>query len=157
MSYPRQSLLTSGTMPDNPSTSLSRRALLSASGCVVASVSGCSAVSSNTPMLRIHIYNQTDDRYRLTIRLYRVENAHDRSEARVFQDRLEVEPQGVTKREAVAEADRYLFRYNVDRLVEGDPLETAHDHAHIYPSTDGEPDSVAFDIVESGVLKKRIR
>lgn len=144
-------------MSGTPATPISRRALISLGGCSLVPVTGCSAVLSETPMLDLLIYNQTDSHYVVTVRLYRVATAENRNEARVFQARMEVEPQGVVKRDAVAESDRYLLRYDVDRLVEGDPLETANDHAHIYPSADGDSDSVAFDIVGSGDLKKRIR
>lgn len=144
-------------MPDNPSTSTSRRSVMAVGVCSLVSVAGCAGLASDVPMLDLLVYNQTDSRYIVTIRVYREEGDRARSEARVFQSQIEVEPQGVARREAVAESQQYLIRYDVDRIVDGDPLETDHDHAHVYPSSDSENDSVAFDIVDAGELKKRIQ
>lgn len=144
-------------MTDEPSTTASRRAVLAAGVCSLAPGTGCIGLGSDPPMLDIIVYNQTDSQYTVTMKLYRVGNDQTRSEALAFQSEFEIEPQGVAKREQVAENDRHLLRYDVDRIVENDPLETDHDHAHLYPTSDSETNSVAFDIVGSGELKKRIQ
>ena len=135
-------------MADEPSTH-SRRAVIAAGICSVASVSGCSILESDPPMLDVVFINNTDSRFVITVHLLASEDGHSNREV------IDVEPQEELRREDIAESQQYLIEYDVDKLVDGDPLQTDHDHAHFYPTDGGDDPSVAFDIVGSGTLNKR--
>jgi len=102
-------------------------------------------------MLNLIFFNNTDSRYEITVHLLSSEK-----EARTFSERIEIEPQEEVRREDIAESQQYVIEYDVDKIVSGDPLQTDHDHAHFIPTDDGDNPGVAFDIVGSGTLNKRV-
>lgn len=141
-------------MTDEPSTH-SRRTVLIAGICSITSVSGCSMLEPESPMLDIVVFNNTDSRFVITIYLFASGEDHSDSDSRT-QSTIEIEPQEEIRRENITESQQYLIEYDVDKIVDGDPLQTDHDHAHFYPTDGGENPSVTFDIVDSGNLNKRI-
>jgi hypothetical protein len=107
-------------------------------------------LKSDPPMLDIVFFNYTDSRFEITIHLLASGDGHSNGEI------IEIEPREEVRREDIAESQQYLIRYDVDKIVNGDPLQTDHDHVHFYPTESGDNPGVAFDIVGSGTLNKRI-
>lgn len=140
-------------MVGKPSTH-SRRSVLVAGICSITSLSGCSMLEPESPMLDIVFFNNTDNRFVITVYLFASGEDHSNSDGRTFST-IEIEPQEEVRRDDIAKSQQYLIEYDVDKIVDGDPLQTDHGHAHFYPTDDGENPSVAFDIVDSGVLNKR--
>lgn len=143
-------------MAGDSSIAASRRTVIAATVCSLVPVAGCSALESDPPMLDLVVFNYTDSPFTVTIELFRSGNNQTRNEAKAFASTIDVEPGGETRLEDAVENDQYLIEYDVDRIVEGDPLETDRDHTHFYPTGDGENNSIAFDIVRSGKMNKRI-
>ena len=141
-------------MSDEPSTH-SRRAVMAAGLCSVASVPGCSILESDPSMLDIVFINNTDSGFTITVHLLASGDGNSNGEGRAFSASIDIEPQEELRREEIAESQQYLIEYDVDKIVDGDPLQTDHDHAHFYPTDGGDNPSVAFDIVGSGTLNKR--
>lgn len=139
-------------MTDRPSIFASRRAVLGTSVGSIASLAGCSALTSRPAMLDITLFNQTDSPYTVEMSLFRVENDLSRSEARTYSASIDVEPQGEARREGVAESRQYLLRYD---LFRDDSTRTDEDHVHVYPTADEEPGNLTFDIRSPGVLARR--
>ena len=137
------------------SSTHSRRAVIAAGICSIASVSGCSLLESDPPLLDIVFFNNTDSRFVITVSLLASGNGRSNGEVRTFSESIEIEPQEEVRREDIAESQQYLIEYDVDKIVDGDPLQTDHDHSHFYPTDGGDNPSVAFDIVGSGSLNKR--
>lgn len=142
-------------MGKKPSTH-SRRSVIAAGICSVASVAGCSRLEANPSMLDIVFINNTDSRFVITVHLFPSEEGNPNGIGESFSDPVTVEPQEEVRRKDIAERQQYLIEYDVDKIVDGDPLQTDHGHAHFYPTEGGENPSIAFDIVDSGVLNKRI-
>lgn len=142
-------------MVDDPST-YSRRTVAAAVVCSLVSVPGCSMLESDSPGLDIVFINNTDSRFIITVHLFASRDDHSDGELDTFSAPIEIDPQGEVRREDIAESQQYLIEYDVDKIVDGDPLQTDHGHAHFYPTDDGDNPSVAFDIVGSGTLNKRI-
>lgn len=140
-------------MADEPSTH-SRRTVLVAGICSTTSLSGCSMLEPESTMLDMVVFNNTDSQFVITIYLFASGEDHSNSDSRTFST-IEIEPQEEVRREDIVESQQYLIEYDVDKIVDGDPLQTDHGHAHFYPTEGGENPSVAFDIVDSGVLNKR--
>lgn len=134
----------------------SRRAVIAAGVCSVASVAGCSMLESARPMLDIVFINNTDNRFVITVHLFASGDEQPDGAVRTFSAPIEIESQEQIRREEIAESQQYLIEYDVDKIVDGDPLQTDHDHAHFYPAAGGDNPSVAFDIVGSGTLNKRM-
>lgn len=141
-------------MADEPSTH-SRRAVIAAGICTVASVPGCTLLASDPPMLDIVFINNTDNRFVITVHLLASGDGHSNEEGRTFSASIEIEPQEELRREDIATSQQYLLEYDVDKIVNGDPLQTDHGHAHFRPTDGGDNPSIAFDIVGSGILNKR--
>lgn len=141
-------------MVGKPSTH-SRRSVLVAGICSITSLSGCSMLERESPMLDVVFFNNTDNRFVIKIYLFARGEDHSNSDGRTFSI-IDIEPQEEFRRENIAESQQYLIEYDVDKIVEGDPLQTDHGHAHFYPTDGGENPCVAFDIVDSGVLNKRV-
>lgn len=142
-------------MPDEPSTH-SRRTVIAAGICSVASVPGCSVLDSDPPMLDLAIFNNTDSRYAVTVYLFADGEEQANEDSRTFSASIEIDPQETVRREDIAESQRYLVEYDLDKIVDGDPLQTDRDHAHFYPTDGGDSPCVAFDIVASGTLHPRV-
>jgi len=114
-------------------------------------------LESDSTMLDVVVFNNTDSRFVITLHLVASGEGHSHSDSRTFYTTIEIGPQEELRREDIAESQQYLIEYDVDKIVDGDPLRTDHDHVHFYPTDGGENHSVAFDIVDSGVLNKRAR
>ena len=128
-----------------------RRALLAATG-VLTSLAGCAAFSSSPGPLEITLFNHDDSPYDVYFELFRVGEDLARSEARVADPRIHVEPDGDVTRENVAEARPSVVRYGVYR---NDNFRTDQDHMHYYPDGDAENHYIAFDVDEEGTLSYR--
>jgi hypothetical protein len=142
-------------MLDEPSTH-SRRTVVAAVVALLVSVPGCSILESDPPGLDIVFINNTDSRFMITVHLRANGDGHSEGELETFSAPIEIGPQEEVRREDIAESQQYLIEYDVDKIVDGDPLQTDHDHAHFYPTEGGDNPSIAFDIVGSGTLSKRI-
>lgn len=128
-----------------------RRFLQLTGGAVAAGLAGCSTLSAQTGTLDLTLYNQTDQRYTVEMSLFRADGDRSRSEARVFSEGLDVEPDAEVRREAVADVRAYLVRYDV---FDTDGVQTDGDHVHYLPDDDGD-DGLAFDIRLPGELDRR--
>lgn len=102
-------------------------------------------------MLGLSVFSHTDTPYTIEISLFRSGDGASRSEARVYDASIDVEPQGQARRTEIAEARPYLVRYSV---YEDDRRLTDEDHVHYYPPDDGD-DDLAFDLDSSGILTRR--
>lgn len=134
----------------------SRRTVLATGICSVVSLSGCSMLKTEPPMLDIVVFNNTDSRFVVTVYLTASGENQSNNDGRMVSTPIKIGPQEEVRREEFAETQQYLIEYDVDKIVDGDPLQTDHDHAHFYPTDGGENPSVTFDIVDSGNLNKRI-
>lgn len=103
-------------------------------------------------MLSLAVINHADSPYTVEMTLLRSDEDSSRSEARVFSESVEVEPNSQAVREDVAEAQPYIIGYSA--FKDDDSL-TDQDHIHYYPADDGEDATQAFDIDSSGVLTRR--
>lgn len=112
-------------------------------------------LESDPPMLDIVFINNTNSQFVITVHLLASEDGHSNEEGGTFSAPIDIEPQEEVRREDIVESQQYLIEYDVDKIVNGDPLQTDHDHAHFYPTDGGDNPSVAFDIVDSGTLNKR--
>ena len=133
----------------------SRRSVIAAGICSVASA-GCSRLEANPSMLDIVFINNTDRRFVITVHLSASEEGNPNDMGERFSEPITVEPQEEVRRKDIAESQQYLIEYDVDKIVDGDPLQTDHGHAHFYPTEGGENPQVAFDIVDSGKVNKRV-
>lgn len=129
---------------------MKRRSVLLGTPAVVTGLAGCSVLSS--PSLTINVVNHADNPYTIELNLFKRGDDVSRSEARVYDTSIDVEPQGQTQRENVVEARPYLVRYSV---YENNRRPTDEDHVHYYPSESGDDESLTFDIDSSGVLTRR--
>jgi hypothetical protein len=112
-------------------------------------------LESDPPMLDIVFINNTDSRFIITVHLLASGGGQSNGEVKTFSAPIEIEPQEEVRREDVAESQQYLIEYDVDKIVNGDPLQTDRDHDHFSPTDGKDNPSVAFDIVGSGTLNKR--
>lgn len=103
-------------------------------------------------MLSLAVINHSDSPYTVKMTLLRSDEDASRSEARVFSEPIEVEPNSQTVREDVAEVQPYIIEYSA---YEDDDSLTDQDHVHYYPADDGEDATQAFDIDPAGVLTRR--
>lgn len=115
-------------------------------------VAGCSEVFSDTSMLSLAVINHSDSLYTVEVALLQNDEESTRSEARVFSEPIEVEPNSQTVREDVAAVQPYIIEYSA---YEDDTSLTDQDHVHYYPADESEDDTQAFDIDSSGVLTWR--
>ena len=131
---------------------VSRRTVLTAGTVTVASVAGCSALSSESATLDLTLFNHVDARYTVYVSLYRSDDDLSQSDARVYSERIDVEPEGEARRASVVETRRYLVRYDV---FDDDGRLTDKDHVHYYPPDDGDDDEITFDIHPPGDMTRR--
>jgi hypothetical protein len=129
-----------------------RRDVLFGTTPLFAGVAGCSGLLSDSSMLSLAIFNHSDNPYTVEMTLLRSDEDASRSEARVFSESIDVEPDGQTVREDVAEVQPYIIEYG---LYEDNSVLTDQDHVHYFPADENEDDSQAFDIDPSGVLTRR--
>lgn len=127
-----------------------RRALL-ALPLVVTGLAGCSQLQPASAELDLAIFNQTDTPYTVELSIYEAIDGGDRSEARLFAERIDVAADGNAEREDVAESQQMIVHYDV--FEENSKL-TDQDHVHYYPPDGGDHD-IAFDLGEPGVLTRR--
>lgn len=128
-----------------------RHALLATTGAL-ASLAGCSALSSDAAMLDLSVFNHADSPYTVYVELARPGGDQSKSEAVVYDARFELPPGGGESREEVVEKRAYIARYDA---YEDDNFRTDQDHFHYYPEN-GEGDHfIAFDIDEEGALTHR--
>lgn len=119
---------------------------------MAAGLSGCSALSSRSTTLNLTVFNQTDTPYTIELTFFQSGGDSSRSNARVYSESIDVEPEAKAQRDAVATARRYLIQYSV---YENNRRQTDQDHVHYYPVNDREEDTVIFDIHAPGVLTRR--
>ena len=132
---------------------MKRRCALSLGGSLLlTTVAGCSALRSNPSQLNMTLFNKADSPYTIEMSLFGIGDNQPRSEARAYSESIDVEPGGKAEREHVAEARRYLIRYEA---YESNSHLTDEDHVHFYPSGNEGDDSVSFDIHSPGVLTRR--
>lgn len=129
---------------------MKRRHFVVGTASILPGLSGCSGLSSESQMLNLVLFNQTEVYYAVQVRLFRDTDDSTRSEARAFSDLLHVDPGGQTEREDIAEAEPYVIDYSV---YEENSKLTDQRHFHYYP-TDGE-EGQTFDIRSPGVLTRR--
>lgn len=139
-------------MADEPSPVASRRTVLATGAVSIASVAGCSTLTSSPPMLDLAVFNQTEHPYTVALRLLRVGSDHARNEARAYASTIDIAPQGETRQTDVAEARQYLVEYD---LFRNDSERTEADHVHFYPTEGTENDTLTFDIRSPGVMTER--
>lgn len=139
-------------MSDWPPLHTSRRAVLATGAVSIASVAGCSALSSGSATLDLTLYNHVDSPYTVEMSLYQVNDDLSRSDARAYSESIDVEPEGEARRENVTEVQQYLVRYEV---YEHNSRLTDEDHVHYYPASGGNDDWIAFDIHSPGVMTRR--
>ncbi len=131
---------------------MKRRTLLLGTPAIVTGLAGCSALSSPSSMLTVTVVSHAENPYTVELTLFRRSADISRSEARVYDASIDVEPQGQAQRTGVAEARPYLVRYSV---YENNRKLTDEDHIHYYPPDNGGDDSLTFDIDSIGVLTRR--
>ena len=129
-----------------------RRELLLGTAAVLAGGSGCSALSSRPSSLSVVFFNQDDSSYTIELDVFETDG-ESRSEARQYSGSIDVAPDGRTRVEDVAEMGSYLVRYG---LYEGNSRLTDEDHVHYYPPDDGESETLAFNIEQTGELTRRV-
>jgi hypothetical protein len=103
-------------------------------------------------MLSLTIFNTSESPYAIEMGIFRSDQNSSRSEARVYSERIDVEPDSQTVREDVAEVQSYIIEYG---LYEDNSFLTDQDHVHYYPGDEDESGSLAFNIEPSGVLIRR--
>lgn len=127
-----------------------RQTLLGTTGLLFGAA-GCST-RTRSQMVDIVLFNQTDTPYTVELAVFESGDSAPRSEARVFDATIAVDPQGTARRDAVAEARQYLVRYE---LYEDNSRLRDEDHVHYYPTdTDGD-DELSFDVQSAGKLTRR--
>lgn len=104
-------------------------------------------------MLDVTVFNYTDTTYDIYLCVFQVDSDLSRSDARIYDERTSIEPEGKIRREDVAEAQQYIISYEV--YTENSGRLTDQGHAHYYPDDDGEDDGIAFNIQPPGVLYRR--
>jgi hypothetical protein len=129
---------------------MKRRYLLFGMVSLFSGIAGCSARLFDSPMLDLTLYNHTDNPYTVEMKIFRDDST--RNEARVFSSRLDVEPDGQTEQENVAEAEPLVISYSV---YEDNSKLTDQDHVHYYPGDSKDDDSQVFDIHSPGILTRR--
>ena len=139
-------------MSDESPRRASRRAVLGAGVLSFVSLTGCSALSSQSGMLDLELFNHADSPYTVELGLLRVESDLSRSEARVYSEAIDIEPDGEVRQKGVAENQQYLVHYEV---FKDNTKLTDEDHAHYYLADDGGDDSISFDIFPPGVITRR--
>lgn len=140
-------------MTAQPSKFVTRRNMIATSTVLLASVAGCSTLTSGSSKLDLTLFNQTDILYTVEMSLFHTGSDRSRSEARVYSESIDVDPQGEAQREDVAESQQYLVKFELFR--ENSRL-TDEDHIHFYPTDDAEDDSLAFNIHQPGVMTRRV-
>ncbi|MFC7214128.1 hypothetical protein ACFQO4_08550 [Saliphagus sp. GCM10025334] len=131
---------------------MERRYFLLGTAAIASGLSGCSTLSSDSQSLDVILFNQTSDPYTVELRMFRDHDDSSRSEARVFSSRLDVDPEGETRRENAAEAEHYVVDYGVYR---DNSRLTDQGHVHYSPPNGEDTDTLAFDIRPPGVLTRR--
>ncbi|WP_206335417.1 hypothetical protein [Natronolimnobius sp. AArcel1] len=115
-------------------------------------LAGCSKVFSDSPMLSVTVFNQSENPYTIEMAFSRTDGDLSRSEARVFSGRIDVEPDEPTVRKDVAERQQYLIEYS---LYEDNTSLKEQDSFYYYPGDEYESGGLAFDIRSRGILTRR--
>ncbi|TKX81058.1 hypothetical protein EXE53_07045 [Halorubrum sp. SD626R] len=129
-----------------------RRSFLRSTIPLCVGLAGCSGSLSDSPMLSVVVFNHSESPYTIEVTLSRPARDGSRSDARVFSGQIDVEPDGQTARDDVAEKRRYLVEYSV---FEDNSSLTDQDHVHYYPGDEDESGTLAFDIDPSGTMTRR--
>lgn len=103
-------------------------------------------------MIDLTLFSHVDVPYTVYVHLFRVDGNSSRSDARVFSESIDVEPEGEARRDGIAETRQYLVRYEA---YEDNSRRTDKDHVHYYPPGDGDDDGIAFDIHPPGEMTRR--
>ncbi|WP_435095080.1 hypothetical protein [Halorubrum sp. N11] len=134
---------------------MKRRGVLLGTTTVFGGLAGCSGLSSVSATVDLDIFNHTESPYTVEFALFESGGDSSRSDARVYDESIDVEPQGRAERENIAEARPYLLRYAV---YEDNSKQTDQDHIHYYPPEKPENtdvDTLAFDIDSAGIVTRR--
>jgi len=131
---------------------MKRRETVLMTATVLVGVTGCSALSADSSTLSIVFFNQDDSSYTVELSIFETAD-ESRSEARQYSDSIDIGPEERTRVADVAEMDSYLVRYD---LYEDNSRLTDEDHIHYYPPDDGESESLAFNIEQTGELIRRV-
>lgn len=115
-------------------------------------MAGCSALSSEPRILDLTLFNHVESPFTVELSMFRTDGDLSRSDARVFEESIDVDPEGEARRTNVAELQRYLVKYDV---YEENSRRTDQDHVHYYPYDGGEDDTKTFDIRQPGVMTRR--
>jgi hypothetical protein len=86
-------------------------------------------LKTEPPMLDIVVFNNTDSRFVVTVYLTASGENQSNNDGRTVSTPIKIGPQEEIRREEFAESQQYLIEYDVDKIVDGDPLQTDHDHA----------------------------
>lgn len=131
---------------------VSRRAVLATGAVSIASIAGCSAFSAESPTLGLTLFNHDDSPYTVEMSVLRTGNDLSRSDARVFDASIHVDPAAEAQRANIAQVQRYLVRFE---LYEDNSRLTDEDHVHYYPDGGEEDEELTFDIHSPGVMTRR--
>ncbi|WP_435346333.1 hypothetical protein [Haloarchaeobius sp. HRN-SO-5] len=131
---------------------MKRRAFVAGTIPLCSGLAGCAGYFSEAAPLSLTIFNHSNTPYTIEIEILRSDADSSRSKAQVFSADLDVEPDGQTVREDVAEVQPYIIEYG---LYENNSFLTDQDHVHYYPGDEDKGGSLAFDIDSSGVLTRR--
>lgn len=118
-------------------------------------LAGCTELFSDSPMLSVTVFNRSESPYTIEMALSRTDGDLSRSEARAFSGRVDVEPDGQTVRDDVAERQQYLIEYSLFRQDEVSDFLTEQGNFHYYPGDESESGGLTFDITPSGTLTRR--
>jgi len=129
-----------------------RRTVVRAAVPFCTGLAGCSGLRSGSQSLSVTVFNGSERPYALELTISRTGGNGDRSDARGFSGRIDVDPNGEVVREVVVDRARHLIEY---ALFEDNSRLTDQDHVHYYPGDEGEDGGLAFDIDSSGTLTRR--
>ncbi|WP_144900802.1 hypothetical protein [Halobellus captivus] len=129
-----------------------RRAFVFGTVPLCTGISGCLGLFSDPSMLSLTVFNHTESQYTIEVTFLASDENSSRREARVFSERIDVEPDDQTVREDVAEVQPYIIEYG---LYKNNSTLTDQDHVHYYPGEEDESGSLAFNINSSGDLTRR--
>lgn len=108
-------------------------------------------LSSQSVTLSVMVFNHAESSYTIELGMFEGRDK-SRPEARQYSRSIDVESAGQTRVDDIVEMGSYLLRYEV---YENNSRLSEQDHIHYYPPEDGESDTIAFDIEETGELTRR--
>ena len=119
---------------------------------VLPPLSGCSLLSSQSAMLDVAVFNHSDSPYTIELSMFRNDNDSSSRGELIYDERINVEPQGEIQQENVIKDQPYLVRYSV---YEENSRQTDEGHVHYYPEDSPGESFLALDINSTGELTRR--